>query len=138
MYLLDTNVISEFRKARPHGEVLAWLNQVRQDALFVSAVSLGEIQIGIEITREQDPRRAAELEIWLNEIIGNYSVLAMDAAVFRIWATLMHRKPEVLTVDAIIAATAIAHDLVVVTRNVRDFRVFEVDTLNPYDTPRVP
>jgi predicted nucleic acid-binding protein len=80
-------------------------------------------------TVEQDPYRATELEIWLNEITDNYSILAMDAAAFRVWATLMHRKPETLTVEAMIAATAIVHRLVVVTRNVRDSRVFEVDTL---------
>lgn len=138
MFLLDTNIISEFRKARPHGGVSAWLSRAPRASLFISAVSLGEVQAGIEITREQDPRKADQLEAWVNQIVGDYSVLPMDAAAFRVWATLMHRRTDALTADAMIAATAIVHRLVVVTRNVRDFRAFNVETLNPYETPRAP
>ncbi len=68
MYLLDTNVVSELRRARPHGAVLAWLQDVRDEDLHISAVTIGEIQSGIEITREQDQAKAAEIEAWLEQV----------------------------------------------------------------------
>ena len=78
MYLLDTNVVSELRKQRPHGAVLAWLQSVNERELHISAVTLGEIQAGIEITREQDPARAAEIEVWADELPAFWNVLSMD------------------------------------------------------------
>ena len=132
MYLLDTNVVSELRRPRPHGAVLAWLSSVEDTDLFLSAVTLGEIQAGIELTREQDPAKAAELEGWLELVAGAYNVLPMDAAVFRAWARLMHRKSDTLYEDAMIAATAKVHRLTVVTRNVADFRALGFDVLNPF------
>jgi predicted nucleic acid-binding protein len=132
MYLLDTNVVSELRRPRPHGAVLAWLSSVEDTDLFLSAVTLGEIQAGIELTREQDPAKAAELEGWLELVAGAYNVLPMDAAVFRAWARLMHRKSDTLYEDAMIAATAKVHRLKVVTRNVADFQALGFDVLNPF------
>ena len=79
MYLLDTNVVSELRRPRPHGAVLDWTTNVPAEQLFVSAVTIGEIQAGIEITREQDKSKAEELETWLDKVLASYSVLPMDA-----------------------------------------------------------
>lgn len=93
---------------------------------------MGEIQAGIELTRDQDPGRAAELEQWANEVARSYEVLPMDTTIFRVWAKLMYRKSNTLADDARIAATAIVHDLTVVTRNVRDFASFDVATINPF------
>lgn len=132
MYLLDTNVVSELRRPRPHGAVLAWLSSVEDTELFLSAVTLGEIQAGIELTREQDPAKAAELEGWLELVAGAYNVLPMDAAVFRAWARLMHRQSNTLYEDAMIAATAKVHRLTVVTRNVADFQALGFEVLNPF------
>lgn len=132
MYLLDTNVVSELRRARPHGAVLAWLQSVRDEDLHVSAVTIGEIQSGIEITRERDEARAAAIEAWLEQVAGTFNVLSMDTQTFRIWARLMHRRADHLIEDAMIAATATVHHLTVVTRNVRDFRGFAVPTLDPF------
>ena len=133
MYLVDTNVVSELRRPRPHRAVLDWIAEVSADQLFLSAVTVGEIQVGIEITREQDVAKAEQMEAWLDMVVASYGVLAMDAIAFREWARLKHRKSDTLAEDAMIAATAIVHGLTVATRNVRDFRHFEVSVLNPFD-----
>ena len=132
MYLLDTNVVSELRRPRPHGGVLAWLRGVADTDLFLSAITLGELQAGVEITREQDAVKAAAIERWVDRVAEISQVLAIDARVCRAWARLMHRRSDDLIEDAMIAATAEVHGLTVVTRNVRDFAVFGVGTLNPF------
>jgi toxin FitB len=134
MYLLDTNVISELRKPRPHGAVVAWVQGVNDADLHLSAVTLGEIQAGIEITREQDPDKAVVIEKWLEQVAATFNVLPMDAAAFRRWAKLMHRQSDTVYEDAMIAATASIHKLTVVTRNTRDFERFQVPLFNPFET----
>jgi predicted nucleic acid-binding protein len=133
MYLLDTNVVSELRRVRPHGAVVAWLKNARDEDLHLSAVTIGEIQAGIEIAREQDQDKAAEIEAWLEQVAETYNILSMDARIFRSWTRLMHHKPDRLIEDAMIAATAAVHSLIVVTRNVRDFEGLGVRTFNPFD-----
>ena len=132
MYLLDTNVISELRRPRPHGAVVVWLQGVADEDLHLSAATLGELQAGVEISREQDPDKAAEIEAWIDQVAQTWNVLPLDGRTFRTWAKLMHRRPDHLLADALIAATARVHHLVVVTRNVRDFAIFEVGTLDPF------
>lgn len=132
MYLLDTNVVSELRKPKPHGAVIAWLRAADDAQLHLSAVTIGEIQAGIELTREQDPAKAAEIEAWLELVTAAYNVIPMDALTFRTWARLMHRKSDTVYEDAMIAATAAVHGFTVVTRNVGDFKAFGVPLLNPF------
>ena len=132
MYLLDTSVVSELRRPRPDRWVLGWIEGVPHDRLYLSAVTVGEVQAGIELTREQDPAKAAELEEWVERILGTYAVLAVDAAAFREWARLMHRRSETLMQDALIAAVASVNRLTVVTRNVRDFEQLGVPTFDPF------
>lgn len=132
MFLLDTNIVSELRKPKPHGSVVAWLRSVDDAHLHLSAVTLGEIQAGIELTREQDPAKANEIEAWLDLLEGAYNVLALDGTIFRAWARLMHRKSDTLYEDAMIAATATVHGHTVVTRNVADFKSLGVAVFNPF------
>ena len=132
LYLLDTNVVSELRKPRPHGGVVAWLESLDETQLYLSAVTLGEIQAGIELTREQDPAKAQEIEAWLALVAGAYNVLPMDAPAFMAWARLMHRRSDTLYEDAMIAATAQVHGLTVATRNVVDFQALGFEVFNPF------
>ena len=133
MYLLDTNIVSELRRTRPHPSVVEWVRGTRSGDMFLSAVTIGEIQAGIEFTREQDPAKADELEAWLaQQLLGGFDILAMDADAWREWARLMHRRSDTLMLDAMIAAIAKVHRLIVVTRNVRDFEPFDVPLLDPF------
>jgi predicted nucleic acid-binding protein len=132
MYLLDTNVVSELRKPNPHGAVVAWLRGVADRDLHLSAVTLGEIQAGIELTREHNTAKADEIETWAGQVAGTWNVLPMDGAAFRLWGKLMHGRSDALIEDAMIAATAKLHGLIVVTRNVKDFKEFGVKLLNPF------
>lgn len=111
---------------------MQFLSSRGEDELHLSAVSIGEIQAGIELTRSQNPRKAAEIEEWLAKTMGNFPILPMDATTFRQWAVLMHGKSGTLAMNAMIAATAKVHRLTVVTRNVVDFEPFSVPTLNPF------
>jgi predicted nucleic acid-binding protein len=134
MYLLDTNIISELRKPKPHGGVLAWFKKISASSIFISAVTIGEIQAGIEITREQDSLKAMELENWLNQIIASNRVIPLDSECFKIWGKLMHRQSDTVSEDAMIAATAITFKLAVVTRNIKDFKRFKVKLINPFES----
>lgn len=134
MFLLDTNVVSELRRTKPHGAVVAWMAEQAAHALYLSAMTVAEIQQGIERTRDQDPARAEELEAWLERVLlPSAQVLAMDTQVCRAWARLMHHRSDTLAEDAFIAATAQCHGLTVVTRNVRDFVALGVPVLNPFE-----
>ena len=131
-YLLDTNIISEVRKPRPHGGVVAWIEGLREDQLYISAVTIGELQRGIERTRSQDKPKALAIESWLDQLESTYNVLPMDAACFREWARVMEGKSDHLLEDAMIAATARVHALKVATRNENDFDLLRVDLVNPF------
>jgi predicted nucleic acid-binding protein len=131
-YLLDTNIVSEVRKPRPHGAVLAWIELQNDEQLFISAVTLGELQSGIERVRQRDTGKADEIESWLNQIGESYQVIPMDGQCFREWCRLMRKKPNQLLEDGMIAATARIHGLIVATRNERDFREFDVPIINPF------
>jgi predicted nucleic acid-binding protein len=135
MYLLDTNVVSELRKSRPHQGVSAWIEAAPEESLFLSAVTIGEIQAGLEITREQDSHKAGEIEAWLDHVVRSYNVVAVDAAIFRRWGQLLHGRNDHHIEDGLIAATALVRGFSVVTRNVRDFQTFGVALINPF-TPK--
>jgi predicted nucleic acid-binding protein len=116
--------------------VLEWMRAADDADLHLSAVTLGELQAGIELTRAQDADKAAELQRWLDAVEAQYAVLPMDGRTFREWARLMHTRSDTLYEDAMIAATARVHGLTVVTRKVKDFRVFDVPLLDPFEAVR--
>jgi hypothetical protein len=131
-YLLDTNVVSELRKVKPHGAVVAWLGTLREEDAFISAVTMGELQAGVERTRKQDAAKAREIENWLNYVETSFALVPMDAACFREWSRLMEGKSRALDSDAMIAATARVHGLKVATRNEKDFKHLGAEILNPF------
>jgi len=135
-YLLDTNIISEVRKPKPHGGVLAWIAGLREDQLYISAVTIGELQRGVERVRTKDKTKALAIESWLDQLEIASNVIPMNATCFREWARLMEGKSDYLLEDAMIAATARVHALKVATRNEGDFDLFQVDVVNPFKTPR--
>jgi predicted nucleic acid-binding protein len=134
MYLLDTVVLSEFRKRRRDPDVTAWIRSVPPTDLFVSAVTIGEIELGIEKQRTADPSFAQQLERWLERTERVYGdrILPLDVAVARRWGRLAaqigNKGP-----DLAIAATALEHGLAVVTRNVGHFEPTGVAVLNPWE-----
>lgn len=107
MYLLDTNIVSELRRQKPHGAVVAWIQSVDDKDLYLSSITLAEIQAGIEITRDRDAECAAELEAWLDEVATSYNILNLDDPAFRAWAKLMYKKSDILYEDGMIAALAL-------------------------------
>jgi len=131
-YLLDTNVVSELRKPRPHGGVVAWIEDQQEEQLFLSAVTLSELQDGIERTRRQHGAKAKEIELWADQLAASYQILPMDAMCFREWGRIIDRKPDELLEDAMIAATARVHQLIVATQNEADFKRLDVRIVNPF------
>lgn len=134
LYLLDSNVISELRKNKPHGAVLAWFQATRRADIGIPSIVLTELQAGAEITRRQDAAKASQLELWIDEVIRNWKIVPMDAAIARECARIMEGKSEALFEDGLIAATARIRQLTVVTRNEKDFAHFGVPVLNPFLT----
>jgi predicted nucleic acid-binding protein len=131
-YLLDTDVISELRKTKPHGAVVAWLETLHVEQIFLSAVTMGELQTGVELTRRQDAAKASEIEAWLGYVEMSFAFVPMDPACFREWSRLMAGKPDALREDAMIAATARVHGLKVATRDEKDFKHLGVEVFNPF------
>ena len=131
-YLLDTNVISEVRKTRPHGAVVAWMETLRPEQILLSAVTIGELQDGVELTRRQDAAKASEIEGWLSSLEMLFDFLPMDTVCFREWSRLMAGRPDSMREDAMIAATARVHGLTVATRNEKDFKQLGVEIINPF------
>jgi predicted nucleic acid-binding protein len=132
MYLLDTSIVSEMRKPRPHGAVVAWLRSQAPEGLFLPSITLLELQEGAERTRRQDTAMAQKLDAWITSIASTTAVLPADGDVCRETARIMVKKTPALFQDAFIAATARVHRLTIATRNMRDFAHFDVPTFNPF------
>ena len=135
-YLFDINVISDLRKAKPHGAVLVWARSLPFEEVFLSTVTIGELQVGVELTRYQDPVKAAEIEAWIDNLVRQVQILPMDTVCFREWARLMRGRPTQLKADAMLAATVRVHRLTLATRNEADFKHFDVEVFNPFKLPK--
>lgn len=120
------------RKPKPHGAALGWLQRLELGQGFFSAVTFGEIQKGVELTRQQNPAKANEIEVWAAHLERTSQVLPMDAACFREYARLMIGRSDALAEEAMIAATARVHGLTVATRNENDFAHFGIAVINPF------
>jgi len=100
--------------------------------LNARSVTLGELQAGVERLRRQDAVKATQIEVWVDQVAASYQILPMDTVCFREWARLMDQKPDQLLNNGMIAATARVHQLIVVSRNERDFKQLGVRILNPF------
>lgn len=142
MYLLDTNVVSELRKAKSgksNQEVVAWANSVPASSLFLSVITILELETGVLLIERQDPTQGAILRSWLNaHVLPAFSerILMVDTAVAQRCARL-HVPDCRSDRDALIAATALVHGMTVVTRNVDDFKLTNVEILNPWEFKNV-
>jgi len=140
MYLLDTNVVSELRKIRPgkaNPNVAAWADSVDAVDLYLSVITLQELEIGVLLAQRRDPSQGAVFRAWLDgHVLPAFSgrVLVVDTAVAQRSARLHVPDPRPVR-DGLIAATALVHGLVVVTRNIADFVPTGVPTLNPWTSP---
>lgn len=134
MYLLDTVVISELRKRKPDPAVVQWLSHRVETELFLSVLTIGEIQRGIKIKLQNDPAFADALTGWLDALLRNYGnrILPVTTDVARLWGDLSWRAKHD-GADVLIAATALTRGLVVVTRNVRHFDPLGVKVINPFN-----
>jgi predicted nucleic acid-binding protein len=135
-YLLDTNVISELRKGQKmHPSVQEWWSETDMQTVCISVLVLGEIRQGIERLRIKDPQKAHEIEHWLQLITRSLGarVLVVNQQIADIWGR-MGIKRTLPLVDSVLAATALAHDLTLVTRNTKDIQNTGVRYLNPFKT----
>jgi predicted nucleic acid-binding protein len=135
-YLLDTNVVSEMTKPTRDANVQAWLDTITGPSLYVSVMVFGEIRKGIELLRRRDAGRAGVYDAWLDHLRQEFRtrVFPVTTAVAEEWGRLHAIRP-LPHVDGLIAATARAHDAILVTRNVKDFARLDVKTVNPFDWP---
>lgn len=137
MYLLDTNVVSELRKirtGRADARVAAWADSVNAADLYISVISLQELEIGVQLAQRRDPATGGVLRAWLDgQVVPAFAgrVMAVDAAVARRSAALHVPDPRPVR-DGLIAATALVHGMTVVTRNTSDFEPTGVALLNPW------
>jgi toxin FitB len=134
-YLIDTNVLSELRRKKPDAGVVAWVEQRPRQSLYLSVLTLGEIRKGIE--QVKDPKRRQSLIDWLEVELPHYFVgrlLSVDSLTADRWGYLMASARRPLpAIDGLLAATALQHQLTLVTRNTRDFEGSGVALINPWE-----
>jgi hypothetical protein len=133
MYLLDTNIVSETVRPIPDHNVAIWLLSQPTETLWISVLTIAEIERGIALAEQFNASRARQLTGWLEGLLAQYQdqIVPMDRAAARVWGRMAAATPE-LDPDAAIAATAAVHGWTVATRNVKDFGRFGVPVFNPF------
>ena len=137
-YLLDTCVLSEFTRRQPDARVVAWLDAMNEEQLFISAVTIGEVQRGIQ--RLPESRRKTELAVWMNNgLMARFAgrIVSIDAATMYLWGSLVARLEAagqpIGVMDSLILASAVQNNLIIVTRNTADFSPSGAQVINPWD-----
>ena len=136
LFLLDTSVVAELRKAEPHAGVVAWLKARAPEDVGLAAATAGEVQAAVERARRTNAARANALETWLDGLCSEIAILPATGAIFRLWAKLSAGRTGRSVADALVAATALHHELTVATRNAEDFAGFGVLVANPFGRAR--
>lgn len=137
-YLLDTCVLSEFTRKQPDESVIRWMNAISEEALFISAITIGEIQRGIE--RLPESHHKSDLLVWMNTALMerfHQRILALDAQTMLLWGSItvsMEKYGRPMSVmDSLILATALQHNLILTTRNIADFQARGIQLINPWE-----
>lgn len=133
-YLLDTNIVSETRKTHTNKGVIAFLSGIDKEPLFISALTIGELYKGVELKRRTAPTVADQLNNWVNSIETTFAdrVLPIDQNTARLWGKLSSNMQSLPVIDTLIAASALRHNLILVTRNTKDVKATGVMTINPW------
>ncbi len=134
MYLVDTNIVSEARRGTP--QAVAWLRSVDPASVYLSALTLGEIMRGIGLKQRSDPTAAAHLTEWLRKLRHDHGdrILPVTDRISVEWGRIAAIRPRG-DIDGLIAATAVVHDLILVTRNIKDFQDTGAALINPWEIP---
>ncbi|TCS71776.1 hypothetical protein EDC61_108119 [Sulfuritortus calidifontis] len=136
-WLLDTCALSEYAKREPAQQVIAWLDEQDEASLYLSVITIGEIEKGILKLRVTDPRRSQKLTAWLGKVEQRFAgrILPLDAAALHVWAQIASQAElagqPLPVMDGLLVATAQCHGLTIVTRNVQDFTLYP-QVLNPW------
>ena len=135
MFLMDTNIVSELRKPRPHGAVVAWARAYAPGYYSIPCMAVYELQVGVELVRKQDAAKSNEIDRWIEQIVASHSVVPVEQRAAREAARIMRGQPREMFEDAMIAAIAKVNGLTVATRKTKDFEHFGVSLVNPLPLP---
>jgi hypothetical protein len=132
-YLLDTNVLSETRKRQADEQVMSFLSEAEPSAIYISALTLGELRKGVARKNQADPESATRIGSWVDGLELSFSerILGIDSAIARLWGELSAQRPRPV-IDTLLAATAMVHELTLVTRNGSDVHDIPVKVLDPW------